>query len=66
MPKMKSHRGAKKRLRVTGTGKLVHKRAGRNHLLYGKSASRRRRLRSAAGLSKGDAARTKALMPYDQ
>ena len=63
---MKSHRGAKKRLRVTGTGKLVHKRAGRNHMLYGKSASGRRRLRAAGSLSKGDTARTKALMPYDQ
>lgn len=66
MPKMKSHRGAKKRLRVTGTGKVVHKRTGRNHLMYGKNAGKRRHLRGVGELSKGDTARTRALMPYDQ
>jgi large subunit ribosomal protein L35 len=65
MPKMKSHRGAKKRLRVTGSGKVVRTRAGRRHLMYGKTASRRRRLRIAAELSPGDTRRVKPLMPYD-
>lgn len=37
MPKMKSHSGAKKRIRKTGSGKLAMKRAGRNHLLQQKS-----------------------------
>ncbi len=65
MPKMKSHRGAKKRLHVTGTGKLLRYRAGKRHLMYGKSASRRRRLRGQAQLSPGDTARSRALLPYD-
>jgi large subunit ribosomal protein L35 len=65
MPKMKSHRGAKKRLRVTGSGKIVRYRAGKRHLLYGKSASRRRRLKIPAALSPGDTKRTRPLLPYD-
>ena len=65
MPKMKSHRGAKKRLRVTGTGKLMRTRAGRNHHLYPKDAARRRRLRRQGELAPGDARRMQPLMPYD-
>jgi large subunit ribosomal protein L35 len=65
MPKMKSHRGAKKRLRVTGGGKVVRMRAGRRHLMYGKNASRRRRLRIDQELSPGDTRRVRALLPYD-
>lgn len=45
MPKMKTHKGAQKRMRVTKTGKVVFHRAGKRHLLSGKSAKRRRRLR---------------------
>lgn len=37
MPKLKSHSGAKKRLRRTGSGRLAFKRRGRNHLLFQKS-----------------------------
>jgi large subunit ribosomal protein L35 len=44
MPKMKTHSGAKKRFRVTGTGKLMHRRANRNHYLEHKSSRRTRRL----------------------
>ena len=42
--KAKSHRGAAKRFRVTRTGKVLHRRANRGHLLQKKSGSRKRRL----------------------
>ncbi|MEW5947222.1 MAG: 50S ribosomal protein L35 [bacterium] len=45
MPKMKTHRGAAKRFRKTGGGKIVHKRSGMSHLLYGKTKKRKRRLK---------------------
>ena len=38
MPKMKTHSGAKKTFRVTGTGKIMHERAGKRHLLEHKSS----------------------------
>jgi len=45
MPKMKSHKGSKKRFRVTASGKLKRKQAGKRHLLAHKSGNRKRRLR---------------------
>jgi large subunit ribosomal protein L35 len=44
MPKMKSHRGAAKRFRVTGTGKVMRRKATGNHFLAKKSSSRKRRI----------------------
>ena len=44
MPKMKTHSGAKKTFRLTGTGKIMHKRAGKRHLLEHKSSRVTRRL----------------------
>ena len=44
MPKMKTHSGAKKRFRVTGSGKIMHERAGKRHLLERKSSRLTRRL----------------------
>jgi len=44
MPKMKSHRGAAKRFRVTGSGKVLHRKATGNHMLTKKTGSRRRRI----------------------
>ena len=44
MPKLKTHSGTKKRLRLTKTGKVVRGSAGKNHLLQKKSAARKRRL----------------------
>jgi large subunit ribosomal protein L35 len=44
MPKMKSHRGAAKRFKVTGTGKVLRRKATGNHMLMKKSSSRRRRV----------------------
>ena len=44
MPKMKTHRGAAKRFRITRTGKVLHRKATGNHMLMKKSGGRRRRI----------------------
>jgi large subunit ribosomal protein L35 len=62
MPKMKVHSGSKKRFRVTGTGKLMRRRANRNHLLEHKSSQRTRRLDNEVVLSPGDASKIKKLL----
>lgn len=46
--KMKTHRGAAKRFRVTRTGKVLHRKATGNHFLRKKSGSRRRRIEGTA------------------
>lgn len=62
MPKMKTHSGAKKRFKVTGSGKLMHRKAGKMHLNEHKSSRRTRRLDGDAVLSKGDARKAKRLL----
>ena len=62
MPKMKTHRGAAKRLKRTGTGKFVRAQTGVRHLLEHKSGGLKRRLQREAGLSKGDARRAEKLL----
>ena len=47
MPKMRTHTGAKKRFRVTGSGVLKFKRAGMRHILTKMSTKRKRNLRKA-------------------
>ncbi len=54
MPKQKTHSGAKKRFKITGTGKLKKQQAGMRHNLEGKSGQRRRRLNQEQVLSKAD------------
>ncbi len=57
MPKMKTHKGTKKRVRVTASGKLKHKRANAGHLMSGKSGKRCRAMRQSRVL-KSAAARS--------
>jgi len=59
MPKMKTHRGAAKRFKVTGSGKLVRQKANLNHILGKKSPRRKRRLTGEFELAPGDAARAR-------
>lgn len=54
MPKMKTHRGAAKRFRVTGTGKIRRRKAFRSHLLEAKSSRRKRRLGRGTEVTGGD------------
>ena len=54
MPKMKTHRGTAKRIRVTGTGKLVRAKAYKSHILEKKSQKRKRNFRKEALITKAD------------
>lgn len=65
MPKLKTNRSAAKRFRKTKTGKFKRCMAFGGHLLTGKSAKRRRRLRQATLVSGSDAKRIKRLLPYE-
>jgi large subunit ribosomal protein L35 len=62
MPKMKTHSGAKKRFRITGTGKVMHRKAGKMHLNEHKASTRTRRLTGDAVLAPGDAAKARKLL----
>ena len=62
MPKQKSHKGIGKRIRVTGTGKLVRKKAGRRHLLTAKSRKRKRNMRRTVGVALADEKRIKRVI----
>lgn len=64
MPKMKSHRGAAKRFKATGKGRLKHKQPYHSHILTSKSTKRKRQLRSPAFLSEAEAKAMKRLLPY--
>lgn len=57
--KMKTHRGAAKRFRLTGSGKLKRNRANKSHILNKKTAKRKRRLRQATTLTSADLTRIK-------
>jgi large subunit ribosomal protein L35 len=63
MPKMKSHSGAAKRFKRTGTGKIVRNRANKQHILTKKNAKRKRQLRNDAILTPADAKRVKQMLP---
>jgi len=55
MPKMKSHSGASKRFKKTGSGKLRRNKANRNHMLEKKSSKRKARFLGDADVAKADA-----------
>ncbi len=63
MPKMKTNRGAAKRIRRTGSGKLRRMRAYKSHILTKKTRKRKRRLRSATLVSKADERKLRRLLP---
>jgi large subunit ribosomal protein L35 len=62
MPKMRTHSGAAKRFRLTGTGKVMRRRANRNHLLEHKASKRTRRLSSDQMLAAADVRKIKKLL----
>ena len=55
MPKMKTHRGAAKRFRRTGTGKLRRRQVNKKHMLEKKNPKRKRQLRNRVDVSKAEA-----------
>ncbi len=62
MPKMKTHRGAAKRFKVTGTGRVLRRKAFRSHLLEKKASKRTRRLARGAEITGGDRDQVKRLL----
>ncbi|MBT3776100.1 MAG: 50S ribosomal protein L35 [Gemmatimonadales bacterium] len=64
MPKMKPHRGAAKRIKRTGTGKLKRMRANKSHILTKKSTKRKRRLRQSDLVAPADAKKLRRMLPY--
>jgi large subunit ribosomal protein L35 len=67
MPKLKTNSSAKKRLRITGTGKIKHKQVGKKHGMTKRSKSQIRNLRKSKILSEANTpAALKFLMPYDR
>ncbi|MFZ5625818.1 MAG: 50S ribosomal protein L35 [Bacillota bacterium] len=64
MPKMKTHRGAAKRFKKTGTGKFKRRRAFHSHILEKKAPARKRRLRTATVIDKTNERKLRVLLPY--
>ena len=64
MPKMKSHKGAQKRLGVTGSGKVIRVRSWRGHHLELKSSRRTRRYAGKAVVGSVHAKQVRRLLPY--
>ncbi|MBO8126847.1 MAG: 50S ribosomal protein L35 [Firmicutes bacterium] len=64
MPKMKSHRGAAKRFKKTGTGKFMKNKAFKSHILEKKSAKRKRNLRKSEVVPAAEEKRLRKLLPY--
>jgi large subunit ribosomal protein L35 len=63
MPKMKTHRGAAKRFKRTGSGKIKRARANKQHILTKKASKRKRRLRKNALVHPSDEARIRHMVP---
>ena len=64
MPKMKTHRGAAKRFRKTGSGKIKRSHAYTSHMFVSKSPKRKRKLRHSTTMAAGDVRRIKKLLTY--
>lgn len=64
MPKVKTKSGAKKRFKITGTGKIKRKRAYKNHILTKKETKQKRRLTTKALVRKEDLGNVKLMLPY--
>jgi len=62
--KLKTHRGAAKRFRVTATGKIMRMHSGKRHLLGTKPAKRMRRLKKLTEVHAADAATVRRMLPY--
>jgi large subunit ribosomal protein L35 len=66
MPKLKTHRGAAKRFKSTGTGKIKRSKAYKSHILTKKTTKRKRGLDMPGLVSKADQKRVQAMIPYDR
>ncbi|MBU0483396.1 MAG: 50S ribosomal protein L35 [Proteobacteria bacterium] len=64
MPKMKTHRGAAKRFKVSGSGKIMRRKAFASHILTKKSTKRKRNLRQGDEVAAVDVNAVKRMLPY--
>ena len=64
MPKLKTHRGAAKRFKKTGTGKIKRSHAFTSHILTSKSTKRKRRLRKSVVADTADRKKYQVMLPY--
>jgi len=62
--KLKTNRSAAKRLKVTGSGKVMRRKGWKGHLLSGKNSTRKRRLTGAVEVTKDDRENVKQMLPY--
>ncbi len=62
MPKMKTHSGIKKRVKITGTGKIMHQGSGKRHNLENKSTKRIRQMDSSTQIAAVDVPRIKRML----
>jgi large subunit ribosomal protein L35 len=65
MPKLKTHKGAQKRFKVTAKKKIVHSKAYKSHLLAHKNTKRKRQLGKKVVVSRADRAMVKKMLPYE-
>jgi large subunit ribosomal protein L35 len=65
MPKLKTKSGAKKRFKITGSGKIKRKKAYKNHILTKKETKQKRRLTSKAVVKKVDENNIRLMFPYE-
>ena len=63
MPKMKTRSGAKKRFKITGSGRVRRAKANKSHMMIGKAKNRLRRLRKNDMVDKADEKRIKTMLP---
>lgn len=64
MPKMKTNRGAAKRFKAAGSGKLKRAKRGRRHILFNKNRKRKRRLGKVAYVHPSDEKLVRQMLPY--
>ena len=64
MPKLKTHRGAAKRFKKTGTGKFLRSKAFKQHILTSKTTKRKRAMRGTAVVAAVDSAKLARMLPY--
>lgn len=65
MPKIKTHSGAKKRFKLTKTGKVIRSHANKRHILNKKTTKRKRGLRQSVVADKSNVVQVKRLLPYN-
>ncbi len=64
MPKLKTHKGAAKRFRLTRSGKILRRRSFARHILTSKPSKRKRKLAQTTTVSAADAKHIRAMLPY--